>query len=100
MTQQRSLPVCQDGCPSAPSLADTRISNREDLSMKRVEPPAVEPFLKSPHRHPQLGQLPPPDNAVLSLGQPRNFPSQSGVSELSHDMSWLSSDTPWVLPLG
>lgn len=98
MAQQRPLPVGKNGSPPSPSFADTRIPDRKDPPMHPVKPPAVKPFLNGPHSHAQCNQLAMLHNAVLSLGQSRNFPSHPGVSEFSHDMSWLSSDTPWVLP--
>src|SRR6185295_19060133 len=67
--------------------------------MHGVEPTAVDPFLNGPLRYRKRGQLPSPHDPVLPVRQRRNLPSQTDVSELSHDMSWLSSDTPGFVPL-
>ena len=50
----------------------------EDLPMHPVKPPTVKPFLNGPYSHAQCDHLIPSNNAVLSLGQPRNFPSHPG----------------------
>src|SRR6188472_2817828 len=99
MAQQRSGSISEDGSPSAPRLCDTGMPHRKDLSVHWVKSPVLDPLLDGPCWHPMLDQLPPAHNAMLSLGQFGDLPSQSDVSELSHDMSWLSSDTPWFSPL-
>ena len=100
MAQQCRFAIREDGCPATPSLADAQVSQGEDLSMQWVKPPSVDPFLNGSYRYAERDKLAPSDDSVLSLGKSCNLPSHAGVSEFSHDMSWLSSDTPPVLPFG
>ncbi len=51
MTQQGALSIGEYGCPATPGIDDPRVSNREDLSMYSVQPPAPEPFLDRPLGH-------------------------------------------------
>ena len=99
MTHQRGLSIREDGSPSAPCLNSARVSDRKDLPVRGMKSPAVDPFLDGPFRYSKLDQLASAHDAMLSISQSGDLPPQPDVSEFSHDISWLSSDTPLVLPL-